>query len=144
MHELATLAERRDELDDQELAHLEEQSTLADEHRRARRATARRSRRAAARRRPALAAAEADDRRRAGRPSPAPRASVAARLDAGRARPLRAAAGPLRRRRRRPARGHPLRGCHLDLSTAELDERRAPSAPGEFADCPQCGRLLVP
>ena len=34
-------------------------------------------------------------------------------------------------------------GCHLDLSTAEAAEVRA-AEPGAFADCPQCGRLLVP
>jgi predicted nucleic acid-binding Zn-ribbon protein len=34
-------------------------------------------------------------------------------------------------------------GCHLDLSTSELDAVKAVGA-GEFADCPQCGRLLVP
>ena len=37
--------------------------------------------------------------------------------------PLRAAARPLRRRRRRPLDGSRCGGCHLDLSTAELDER---------------------
>ena len=34
-------------------------------------------------------------------------------------------------------------GCHLDLSTAEVAEVRA-AGPGQFADCPQCGRLLAP
>ena len=34
-------------------------------------------------------------------------------------------------------------GCHLDLSTSELGEVKA-VGPGEFAECPQCGRLLVP
>jgi predicted nucleic acid-binding Zn-ribbon protein len=34
-------------------------------------------------------------------------------------------------------------GCHLDLSTAERDEVRTVPE-GQFADCPQCGRLLVP
>ncbi len=35
-------------------------------------------------------------------------------------------------------------GCHLDLSAAELDEIRSQSADGGCADCPQCGRILVP
>jgi predicted nucleic acid-binding Zn-ribbon protein len=34
-------------------------------------------------------------------------------------------------------------GCHLDLSRSELDAVKHVGA-GEFADCPQCGRLLVP
>ncbi len=34
-------------------------------------------------------------------------------------------------------------GCHLDLSTAEVEAVRAVE-PGTFADCPNCGRLLVP
>ena len=34
-------------------------------------------------------------------------------------------------------------GCHLDLSAGELDQVRATGA-GELADCPQCGRMLVP
>jgi predicted nucleic acid-binding Zn-ribbon protein len=34
-------------------------------------------------------------------------------------------------------------GCNLDLSTAEVDDVRSVGA-GEFADCPNCGRLLVP
>lgn len=33
-------------------------------------------------------------------------------------------------------------GCHLDLSRAEVDELRGLPA-GELGDCPQCGRLLV-
>jgi predicted nucleic acid-binding Zn-ribbon protein len=34
-------------------------------------------------------------------------------------------------------------GCHLDLSTAELNELRSLGS-GELAECPNCGRLLVP
>ena len=34
-------------------------------------------------------------------------------------------------------------GCHLDLSTVELDAVKA-TPPGEYTDCPQCGRMLVP
>jgi predicted nucleic acid-binding Zn-ribbon protein len=36
-------------------------------------------------------------------------------------------------------------GCHLDLSAAELDEVRETAAANDgIAECPQCGRLLVP
>jgi len=36
-------------------------------------------------------------------------------------------------------------GCHLDLSAAEIDTLRDLAASGRgIADCPQCGRLLVP
>ncbi len=34
-------------------------------------------------------------------------------------------------------------GCYLDLSTVELAAVQA-TPPGEYADCPQCGRMLVP
>ena len=34
-------------------------------------------------------------------------------------------------------------GCFLDLSTVELAAVRA-TPPGDYADCPQCGRMLVP
>lgn len=35
-------------------------------------------------------------------------------------------------------------GCHLDLSAAEVDDVRATAAAAAgIADCPQCGRLLV-
>ena len=36
-------------------------------------------------------------------------------------------------------------GCHLDLSAAEVDTVRESAAEsGGLADCPQCGRILVP
>lgn len=39
--------------------------------------------------------------------------------------------------------GRTCGGCHLDLSTSELEEvKRTPA--GEPAECPQCGRWLVP
>ena len=34
-------------------------------------------------------------------------------------------------------------GCHLDLSTVELAAVKATPA-GEYTDCPQCGRMLIP
>ncbi|CAN5520641.1 C4-type zinc ribbon domain-containing protein [soil metagenome] len=39
--------------------------------------------------------------------------------------------------------GRRCTGCHLDLSTGEFDEVRATPA-GDVAECPQCGRMLVP
>ena len=126
MHELATIAERRDELDDQELAHLEEQSTLADAVA-ALDAAAARGRSGRRRRRPprcAVAEAEVDGELGRARRRRAP--SVAGRLDAGDARALRAAAGPPRRRRRRPPRGQPL--------------RRLPPRPVDRPSSTSCGR----
>ena len=35
-------------------------------------------------------------------------------------------------------------GCHLDLSAAEVDIVKDEAAAGGLADCPQCGRLLAP
>jgi uncharacterized protein len=141
MHELDALARRRDELDDVELGHLDEQSTLAEELA----ALAERlpslrdeAENAAA----ALVTAEgAIDRELA--ESDGARDVVAARVDSG----LLARYQRLRERYRGVAvarlEGSRCGGCHLDLSTTELAEVRA-SGPGEFADCPQCGRLLVP
>ena len=34
-------------------------------------------------------------------------------------------------------------GCHLDLSTVEVAAVRA-TPEGEYTDCPQCGRMLIP
>jgi uncharacterized protein len=141
MHELAALAQRRDELDDEELARLEEQSTVADElvaldgqlpELQARAEAAR----------TALAAAEAVVYEELARSSEA-RSEVVARIDAGllaRYDRLRARLGGVAVAR---LEGSRCGGCHLDLSTAELAEVRS-AGPGEFADCPQCGRLLVP
>ena len=73
----------------------------------------------------------------------AAREAVVARLDAAhleRYERLRARLGGVAVAR---LDGSRCSGCHLDLSTAELSrsERRAPV---ELADCPQCGRMLVP
>jgi predicted nucleic acid-binding Zn-ribbon protein len=41
--------------------------------------------------------------------------------------------------------GNMCGGCHLDISAAEIDTVRASAAAGSgVADCPQCGRILVP
>ncbi len=141
MHELDAIAARRDELDDQELAHLEEQSDLATE------------RAALDARRPevdarsaqtgdALARAEAAIDEELGALHSA-RGELAARLDASTVERYER----LRRRHGGVAvarlEGSRCTGCHLDLSRGELDEVRA-VGPGGLADCPQCGRLLIP
>ena len=141
MHEIETLAQRRDALDDQELAYLEEQSALADEL-----ATLEtqlpelRSRLDEARGN--LAAAEAAVDGEVAELGAA-RSTVAARIDGGlqrRYEQLRARFGGVAIAR---LEGSRCGGCHLDLSTTELAEVRAVPA-GEMAECPQCGRLLVP
>ena len=140
MHELATIAERRSGLDDQELEHLEEQSALADA------VTAldaglpdveAAARAAATALRVAEAEVDADLAAATG-----PRAELAARLDASsldRYERLRARNGGIAVAH---LEGNRCSGCNLDLSPAEVDELRAVPA-GEFADCPNCGRLLV-
>jgi predicted nucleic acid-binding Zn-ribbon protein len=141
MHELASLAARRDALDDQELESLEEQSALADEIAAldaALPALDVGAREAGA----ALAAVEASiDAELAD--IVAAREQLTARLDAAaieRYERLRARLGGVAVAR---LDGNRCGGCHLDLSTSEVEEVRA-VGPGEFADCPQCGRLLVP
>ena len=125
MHELDTLASRRDELDDAELANLEEQSQVVDDLAEAHRADVELA--AAAERATAeLAAAEAaideqlaeltDTTIRSG-DSPRRRTAVG----------LRAPSGTSRRRRRRPARRPPLRRLPsrpLDRSNSTLSRRR--------------------
>ncbi len=39
--------------------------------------------------------------------------------------------------------GSRCEGCHLDLSAAEVDTVKESVAEGGLADCPQCGRLLA-
>jgi predicted nucleic acid-binding Zn-ribbon protein len=138
MHELETIAGRRDELDDQELGHLEEQSQLADTIARLT-ATQPEVETAAAGSRTALATAEATIDSELAAIGPA-REEVVARLDASlveRYERLRARLGGVAVAR---LEGTRCGGCHLDISTAELAEVRA----AELADCPQCGRMLVP
>jgi predicted nucleic acid-binding Zn-ribbon protein len=140
-HELAALAAHRDELDDQELGHLEEQSALAAETTEldgGRPGLAAAAESAAE----ALAAAEREldaalTARRTERDELAGRlgAGISARYEQLRARFGGVAVGALE--------GSRCSGCHLDLSSAELEAVRA-TPEGEVADCPQCGRMLVP
>ena len=141
LHELETLGARRDELDDQELAHLEEQSALDDE------------RAAIERDEPTLAAdaeAAATDLRAAEAVIDAEltavrddRAALAGRLDAAtleRYERLRQRMGGIAVAR---LQGMRCSGCNLDLSASELDQVKATAA-GELTECPECGRLLAP
>lgn len=141
MHELDTLAERRNAIDDTELEHLEEESSLADAATAAADATPGLVDSAAATG-AALAAAEAE--------IDAEIAAFDAELQG-----LTAAVAPktlaeyAERRRRQGGvavatlDGKTCSGCHLDLSTSELEAvRQTPE--GELADCPQCGRWLAP
>ena len=137
--ELRSLADRRSELDDAGLAALEEQAMLDDEmtaHLAAESAL-RESQQSAD---SALAAAWAD---------------IDAELEVIAQRRIEAVAGLPEQllARYEGLRAHHgvavvrftgrrCDGCHLDLSPAEVDSvREAPE--GQFAECPQCGRLLV-
>ena len=140
-HELDMLAARRDELDDAELASLEEQAQVVDDLTSAHRAEielAAGSERATA----DLAAAEAAiDQQLAD--LTVQRADAVTRVEGGaltdyearRARHGGIAVATLDGRR--------CSGCHLDLSTFELDAVKSTPA-GEYTDCPQCGRMLIP
>ena len=141
MHELDALAARRDELDDAELANLEEQSQVVDDLAAAHRAevdlaaTAERST-------AELAAAEAaiDDEiaaltvQRSEAVDPTrPRDAVG----------LRAAPSALRWCGRRPSGRPAVR--RLPPRPVDGRARAVKATPaGEYTDCPQCGRMLIP
>ena len=140
-HELDALAVRRDELDDAELANLEEQSQVVDDLAAAHRAevelTASAERTAAE-----LASAEAEIDQLIGELT-VQRSEAVMHIDGG-------ILADYERRRSRfdgvavaKLDGRRCGGCHLDLSTFELDAVKA-TPPSEFADCPQCGRMLIP
>jgi predicted nucleic acid-binding Zn-ribbon protein len=140
-HELDTLAARRDELDDGELANLDEQARVVEDLAEAHRAEvdiAAAAEAAAAE----LAATEATIDEQTAKLT-VERGDAATRFDPG----------VLTEYERRRARfggvavakldGRRCGGCFLDLSTVELAAVQA-TPPGEYADCPQCGRMLVP
>ena len=143
MHELATLAERRDALDDQELASLEEQSTLADE------ITALDAAAPGARDRAAdAAAALAGARGRRSTPSwpasPPPRAALVARLDdaaIARYDRLRARLGGVAVAR---LEGSRCGGCHLDLSTGRARRGAGRPAPASSPTARSAGACWCP
>jgi predicted nucleic acid-binding Zn-ribbon protein len=141
MHEIDAIGERRNALDDVELEHLEEDSALADqlaEFEAARPQLESAREEAAA----ALAAAEAGIDAEVAELR-ARRDGLAAVLD-DRTRAdyesRRAHFGGVAVAR---LNGKTCSGCHLDLSTSDVEQvRRTP--PEKVADCPQCGRMLVP
>jgi uncharacterized protein len=138
-HEIATLEQRRGELDDRELVALEEQAALDDtlvEHV-GHESTLRDSVESTD---AALAVVQADierelaelaQRREQARAVLDP--AVLARYDRLRDHHGVAVARLV---------GHRCDGCHLDLSPAEVDIVKAAPA-GEPAACPQCDRMLV-
>jgi predicted nucleic acid-binding Zn-ribbon protein len=141
MHEIATIGERRDALDDQELAFLDEQSELAGEVARLDDAVPELEAVADAAA-ATLAAAESSITDELAELATA-RAALVGGLDPvalERYEFLRTRLGGVAVAK---LDGSRCSGCHLDLSRSELDAVKHVGA-GEFADCPQCGRLLVP
>ena len=141
MHEIDTLGERRSALDDVELEHLEEDGRLAEEHAEldaavdaldeavARTAAALRDVETEIDTEVAALRAQRDAAAAALEPS------VIADYESRRSHFGGVAVARLN--------GKTCSGCHLDLSTSDVEQvRRTP--PGEVADCPQCGRMLVP
>lgn len=140
-HEIATLHQRRSELDDVELAALEEQARLDDE----------------------LSAMLAQEESLTAVYIAADKETNEAETDidgelariVSRLETLRAAVDKkwlkkydrLREQHMVAAAtlsGSRCDGCHLDLSAAEIDTLREEAAQGGLSDCPQCGRLLAP
>lgn len=141
MHEIETIKTKRDALDERELEHLQEQSDIADEQT-AIAADRPDRQRLADETAAVLAGAEADLATEASETAAA-RTELLGRIDA-------AALAEYDRRRQHfggvaIARLDVRRctGCHLDLAPAEVDQVRATPA-GEWTDCPECGRMLVP
>jgi len=140
MHEIETINGHRDELDDAELAALEEQSALDDE-RTAHLGLESALRSSVGQADDALARACADIDSELEHLD-AQRATAVGELDeavAGRYATLRTAAGVAVAE----LQGHRCEGCHLDLSAAEVDTAKDEAAASGFTECPQCGRLLV-
>jgi predicted nucleic acid-binding Zn-ribbon protein len=140
MHQIATLNAQRDELDEQELAALDEQAAGDDERvtlvgtlpdlEAAAAATEAELHRATAE----LDAEEADLRgRRPDALSLLTESEIAA-YDRARQHFDGVAVARLE--------GHRCHGCHLDLSPAEMDVVKAVPADA-MPECPQCGRYLV-
>lgn len=140
MHEIETINGQRDELDDAELAALEEQAALDDE-RTAHLGSEQALRAALAHADEALARVCADvDTEVDGLTSQ--RQEAVGQLDDAvlrRYESVRSASGVAVAR----LKGHRCEGCHLDLSAAEVDTAKDESVATGYTDCPQCGRLLV-
>ncbi len=140
MHEIDTVNAQRDELDDAELAALEEQAALDDE-RSAHLGSEPDLRAALSQADAALArvCAEIDAELEE---LAARRTEAIAALDPGvasRYASVRSALGVAVAQ----LKGHRCEGCHVDLSAAEVDTAKDDAALAGYADCPQCGRLIV-
>ncbi|NNE11462.1 MAG: hypothetical protein HKN41_04370 [Ilumatobacter sp.] len=140
-NEIAALRSRRSELDDAELAAMEEQTRAEDELAKLLEQEGPLTEEYLAADREASAAETDID---------GELARIAARLEA-----LRAAVDKKVLRRYDRLRqqhliaaatlsGSRCDGCHLDLSAAEVDAVREDADKGGLAECPQCGRLLAP
>lgn len=140
MHEIETINGQRDELDDVELAALEEQSDL-DDRLTAHLADEETLRTASRLADGVLEEATADIDRHL--------ADLAARRDEvtddldpdvlARYSKVRASSGVAVSQ----LVGRQCNGCHLDLSAAEIDIAKDEAAEAGYTDCPQCGRMLV-
>jgi hypothetical protein len=140
MHEIETINVKRDELDDKELAALEEQAALDDDltahlgTEESLRTALRSSDEALARVCDDIDAELAglvDQRIAALEPLDS---NVTSHYDA-----VRSAVGVAVAE----LKGHRCEGCHLDLSAAEVDTAKEEAAESGYTDCPQCGRLLI-
>jgi predicted nucleic acid-binding Zn-ribbon protein len=140
MHEIDTINGQRDELDDTELAALEEQSALDDE-RVTHIASEEAMREALGHADEALARACADIDAEI-QELAEQRVGAISDLDDGivqRYESVRSSAGVAVAE----LKGHRCEGCHLDLSAAEVDTAKDESAASGYTECPQCGRLLI-
>jgi hypothetical protein len=139
-HEIATLQQRRSDLDDGELEALEQQSTIDDEL--------------------TMLGGQEPALRQALASAQAAAAEATSAIDAELAtitadhEQLRAAVDSALLARYDRLRGHQMvaaaalngrrcEGCHLDLSATEIDDVRDAAAGTGLAECPHCGRLLV-
>ncbi|NND74208.1 MAG: hypothetical protein HKN44_04300 [Ilumatobacter sp.] len=140
MHEIETVDAKRDEVDDRELAALEQQAELDDalvahlEEEAALRA-------ALVQADEALAAVAADIDAQL-RELDARRAAAIGELDDPTATRYESVRGNLGVAVAE-LNGHRCEGCHLDLSAAEVDTAKDEAATSGYTDCPQCGRLLI-
>lgn len=140
MHEIETINGKSDELDDKELAALEEQATLDDDltahlgNEESIRAALRSSDEALARVCDDIDAELVDlANQRIAALDPLD-STVTSHYAA-----VRSAVGVAVAE----LKGHRCEGCHLDLSAAEVDTAKEEAAESGFTDCPQCGRLLI-
>ena len=139
-HQIATLNERRGELDDAELTAMEEQTRLEDE------LTALLGQEGALRN--ALLVADAAQSA-AERDIDGELDRIAGRLDGLRAQVDARVLKNYDRLRSHfvvaaaPLAGSRCEGCHLDLSAHEVDDVKDEIADKGVGNCPQCGRILV-